>query len=264
MSTSTKIERVIHLTNQEATLCQLLVDTSTSIGGKKGCPNPEIRITGGWVRDKLLGFQSHDIDIGIDSMTGVDFANSIKDFLQSPESKEKYDGEHFGRLATIAKNPEKSKHLETATIRLMGFDVDFVNLRKETYSTDSRNPIMENGTPREDAFRRDATVNALFYNIKTLEVEDFTGKGLEDLQSGVLRTPLDPYQTFKDDPLRVLRIIRFASRLSFEVHPSMVQAMGDSGIKQALRNKISRERIGTELSKMLQGWLLHEPYLYFF
>lgn len=77
------------------------------------------------------------------------------------------------------------------------------------------------GTPTEDAFRRDITINALFYNINTEQVEDFTGMGLKDLERGIARTPLDPYQTFTDDPLRILRVIRFASRFEYKVEDSI-------------------------------------------
>lgn len=90
--------------------------------------------------------------------------------------------------------------------------IDLVNLRSEKYTDDSRVPVIEIGSPEEDALRRDLTINALFYNINEQKVEDFTGKGLEDLQNGIIRTPLDPLQTFLDDPLRVLRTIRFACR----------------------------------------------------
>jgi tRNA nucleotidyltransferase (CCA-adding enzyme) len=73
-------------------------------------------------------------------------------------------------------------------------------------------PDVKIGTPLEDALRRDLTINSLFYNINKKEVEDFTGKGIEDLKHGIIRTPLDPLQTFLDDPLRILRTIRFATR----------------------------------------------------
>lgn len=104
-----------------------------------------------------------------------------------------------GSPHTVARQPDKSKHLETAILRLFGLDLDFVNLRKETYADDSRNPYMEFGTAKEDAVRRDATINALFYNLNTEEVEEFTG-GLGDMERRIIRTPLEPLQTFKDDP----------------------------------------------------------------
>ena len=205
------------------------------------------------MRDKLLGSSSHDIDISISSITGKEFAHSMTCAFNSTSVKSEHGSDIIGNLANIPANPEKSKHLETVTTKILGFDVDLVNLRKETYCEDSRNPTIEHGTPEEDAFRRDSTVNALFYNLQTGEVEDFTGRGLEDLQAGLIKTPLDPYQTFKDDPLRILRSIRFASRLGFKIDCRDEQAMSDPKNQEALRLKISRERIGVEITKMLRG-----------
>ncbi|KAL8953383.1 MAG: hypothetical protein Q9222_000760 [Ikaeria aurantiellina] len=247
------MQKNIELSQQESTLRQLLLDVSDFIGSRKGCPQPQLRFTGGWVRDKLLGLGSKDIDIGISSMHGQEFGNLMKEYLQLPESRAKYPESMLGKLAKIAANPEKSKHLETATTKLFGLDIDLVNLRKETYSDDSRNPEIEFGTPKEDAERRDATVNALFYNLHTSEVEDFTGRGLEDLERKIIKTPLPPLQTFEDDPLRVLRAIRFSSRFGFEIDTEDQKAMGHSKIHGALEHKISRERVGIELTKMLQG-----------
>ena len=252
-SFDTAMGKTITLTEQETTLRQLLLDTSDYIGTLEGCTKPEIRITGGWVRDKLLGTQSMDIDIGIDTMTGFRFGNLMKQYLAQPESQSKYKKDVLGGLAKIEANPEKSKHLETVTTRILGLDIDLVNLRKETYVKDSRNPTMEFGTPEEDALRRDATVNALFYNLSTSKVEDFTGRGLEDMERKVIKTPLAPLQTFKDDPLRVLRAIRFASRLDYQIAAEDEAAMRDASIKDALKLKISRERVGVEVTKMLKG-----------
>ena len=241
------------LTEQEKTLRQLLLDTSNYISTIKGCTKPELRFTGGWVRDKLLGLSSKDIDVSISTMTGFRFGTLMKEYLAQPDTKSKYSQDVLGGLAKIEANPEKSKHLETVTTKILGLEIDLVNLRKETYAEDSRNPTMEFGTPEDDAVRRDATVNALFYNLNTSEVEDFTGQGLDDMQLKIIRTPLPPYQTFKDDPLRVLRCIRFASRLGFKIDCEAEQSMNDWEIKDALRIKISRERVGIEITKMLKG-----------
>ena len=92
----------------------------------------------------------------------------------------------------IKANNELSKHLETATIRVEGLMIDLVNLRSEEYAQDSRVPTMELGTPSEDAYRRDLTINSLFYNVNEERVEDLTGHGIADLQAGVIRTPLEP------------------------------------------------------------------------
>lgn len=107
------------------------------------------------------------------------------------------------------------------------------------------------GTPSEDAYRRDLTINALFYNINTRAVEDFTGRGVSDLRAGIVRTPLAPLETFCDDPLRVLRSIRFAARLGFRCEPGLLSAAAAPVVRDALRSKISRERIGKELSLMM-------------
>ncbi|KAI4727603.1 poly A polymerase C-terminal region-like protein [Aureobasidium sp. EXF-10728] len=276
---------ILELTEVEENLRTLLIDVAKYIDNSPGhasesqVPLPDelakqplvLRWTGGWVRDKLLGVESHDIDVAINKMTGFQFGLRLKEYLETPGNPEKYGLEGVasnesqskkaesgkskivGGLHKIEANPEKSKHLETVTTKILGLDIDLVNLRKETYTDDSRNPQMEFGTPEEDALRRDATVNAMFYNINTREIEDFTGKGHNDMANKIIRTPLEPYQTFKDDPLRVLRLIRFASRLNYTIEAEACKWMGDAEIKTALQAKISRERVGVELEKMLRG-----------
>jgi tRNA nucleotidyltransferase (CCA-adding enzyme) len=215
-----------------------------------------LRWAGGWVRDKLLGIESNDIDTAINSMTGEGFATAMRVFCDV-EANSKRHGigpDDVGSLHKVERNPEKSKHLETATTKLLGLVLDFVNLRKETYADDSRNPEVEFGTPEEDALRRDATVNALFYNLHTEQVEDFAG-GLEDLEKGLIRTPMEPLQTFLDDPLRVLRLVRFATRLQFKIDGETEEVMGNEKVLDKLKLKITRERVGVELEKMLKGAL---------
>ena len=223
--------------------------------------NPLIlRWAGGWVRDKLLNLESHDIDVAINTMTGETFALELQAFcsIEANRAAYKIGPDDLKHLHTIKKNPDSSKHLETATTSLFGLDLDFVNLRKETYAADSRNPQIEFGTAEEDALRRDATINALFYNLQSGELEDFTG-GLPDLANGMIRTPLEPLQTFTDDPLRVLRLIRFASRLQFKIDDASEHVMSDPQVLEALKQKIRRERVGIELEKMLKGWFLTCP-----
>lgn len=206
----------------------------------------ELRITGGWVRDKLLGYESHDLDIAVNQLSGEEFVGNLMAYLQEYHPDFKMKNAH-----TIKRNPEKSKHLETCTTKLYGMDIDFVNLRSEKYSDDSRIPIIECGTAEEDALRRDATLNALFYNLNHDYIEDFTKLGLSDLKKGILRTPLAPLSTFIDDPLRVLRLIRFASKYDFTIEQETLMAMKTPDIKSNLLQKISRERIGVELEKIL-------------
>jgi len=207
----------------------------------------QYRVAGGWVRDKLLGKESDDIDIALDGMTGRDFAEKAKEYSQRhPDSK-------IGKMYTVEQNADKSKHLETTAIEISGLKIDLVNLRTEDYADDSRIPEMRFGTPEEDASRRDLTINAMFYNVNTGQVEDNVG-GLEDLQSMTLRTPLDPKQTFMDDPLRMLRALRFHSRYNGStLSPEIIEAMSDPEVHEAYRTKVSPERAGPEIMKTFQG-----------
>lgn len=247
--------RSIQLNPREQQLRLLLLDVAAAIDSAGDVEEPvQLRWAGGWVRDRLLGIESHDIDVAINTMTGVPFAQRMRDYCDTPAAIKKHAiaRDDIGNLHNVAANPEKSKHLETAMVRMFALDLDFVNLRKETYAEDSRNPQMEFGTPLEDARRRDATINALFYNLHTDQVEDFTG-GLPDMDARLIRTPLEPFQTFTDDPLRVLRLVRFASRLEFAIDPETRRFMADKRVLDALVVKISRERVGVELEKMLKG-----------
>ncbi len=220
----------------------------------------EIRFAGGWVRDKLLGLQSSDIDAALSTLSGKDFGQIFEQFYDKHGTKYKEEAERLGignpelsKIVLMEEDAEKSKHLAVAKMKLFGLEVDLVNLRTEVYASDSRTPVIKMGTAEEDALRRDATINSLFYNIHTEQVEDFTRRGLEDMKNKIMRTPMDPQQTFRDDPLRVLRLIRFASRLDFEIDPAAELAMKDSKIHQALKLKISRERVRAEIMKALEG-----------
>lgn len=275
----------VTLTREEGFLCTLLDDTcrwmqttnpSVDVDGTSRtyadlCHRPtattpcEARIAGGWVRDKLLGLPSHDLDVSLSSMTGHHFALFLKAYLESevfpctPLAREMQEAApshaRISHIGKIAANPEQSKNLETATARVLGFDLDFVNLRKEVYEGTHRIPIMSFGTPLEDAMRRDMTVNALFYNVHTAAIEDWTQHGLADLRDGIVRTPMDPTATFTDDPLRILRCVRFGSRFGYAIHPDIFAALAApaSPLHAALASKVSRERVGIEVDKMLSG-----------
>ncbi|KAJ9167161.1 hypothetical protein P3X46_021831 [Hevea brasiliensis] len=206
----------------------------------------ELRVAGGWVRDKLLGKDCYDIDIAIDNMLGSEFVDKVREYLLST-------GEEAQGLCIIPRNPDQSKHLETARMRLFDLWIDFVNLRSEDYSDGSRIPTMKFGTAKEDAFRRDLTINSLFYNINTSSVEDLTGRGIEDLKTGKIVTPLPPKATFLDDPLRVLRAIRFGARFGFILDEELKVAAACDDVTSALAAKVSKERIGTEIDLMISG-----------
>jgi tRNA nucleotidyltransferase (CCA-adding enzyme) len=262
----------------------------------------EVRVAGGWVRDKILGLQTHDVDIALDTCTGVEFATLLKSYIEEEQQQQQNneqdheddmetDDETYristnnvhnnkthskktkrtntntntnttkttaakavGKIGVIAANPAQSKHLETATMRVFGLEVDFNNLRHETYADDSRIPEIGIGTPLEDAYRRDFTMNALFFNLRTGMVEDWTRRGLLDLlQTKAVETPLEAYKTFHDDPLRVLRAVRFAVRYQMVLSDDLIQAAKHSQIHMELQKKVSRERVGKELEGMLSG-----------
>ncbi|CAO3674677.1 unnamed protein product [Umbelopsis vinacea] len=242
------VEMKVVLTSREAQICDLLNDVAEHLKATRSdLPPVTLRIAGGWVRDKLLRKDCHDLDVAVSTMMGYDFALHVNEYLKSK-------GYETRSIAKIDSNPDKSKHLETATTKLFDQEIDFVNLRNEVYNEDSRIPAeVTYGSPSEDAYRRDITINTLFFNVHSLEVEDYTQKGLEDLADGLIRTPLPAFKTFCDDPLRVLRCIRFASRFGFEIVDDIVQAVKDEKIKYALLAKISRERIGIEVDKMIRG-----------
>ncbi|KAL3811039.1 hypothetical protein ACHAXA_008284 [Cyclostephanos tholiformis] len=265
-------------------------------------PMVGIRVAGGWVRDKLLNQHSADVDVALDCMMGVQFARIVQCYMASSLSSswssstdEESDEEHRGmdengddddddggggegrrrrrrrrtkrqhpKIGVIGANPSQSKHLETATMKIHGIDVDFVNLRaNEVYGADSRIPTFDTpggssgpafGAPLEDALRRDFTINSLFYNVRTGKIEDWTGRGLDDLlHRRLVVTPVDPHVTFHDDPLRVLRAIRFAVRLDFALDGSIVEAAMSKRVHRSLHAKVSRERVGKELEGMLSG-----------
>ena len=173
-----------------------------------------------------MGRESVDIDIALDNMFGEQFALLLNEKLYPDANKKKF--------GLIKANCEKSKHLETATIRVHGMFIDLVNLRSETYTDESRVPTIDIGTPEQDAYRRDLTINSLFFNINESKVEDYTQMGQSDLKQGIIRTPLEPLQTYLDDPLRVLRTIRFATRFDFKIAEEIQPAARDLRVMEAL------------------------------
>lgn len=228
----------ITLTDLEIKIFNLLKDVILT-----KAPNTTLRIAGGWVRDKLLQLQCNDIDISVDNMTGESFANLVSDYLLAHGKKQ--------TVTIVEANPDQSKHLATAMIRLFGLPIDFVNLRTESYAN-TRIPTMAFGTPLEDAQRRDLTINSLFYNINSDEVEDYVG-GINDLENLIARTPTDSVQTFLDDPLRILRTIRFAAKYGLFLDPDLVAATQLPNVQEAFRRKISPERIWAELAGKKEG-----------
>lgn len=191
-------------------------------------------VIGGYVRDCFLSRKCDDIDIVVEG-SGIDFARAV--------------GEKTGKYVSYFKN------FGTAMLHFEGAEIEFVGARKESYRRESRKPIVENGTLEDDQLRRDFTINAMALSLQPDsfgELVDPFG-GVRDLASGIIRTPLEPDTTYSDDPLRMLRAVRFASKLStpeqkFTIVPESMESMR----RMADRLKIlSMERIAEELNKML-------------
>ena len=202
--------------------------------------NTIFRVAGGWVRDKLLGKNSDDIDITLDNITGQEFISNLKN--EKVEFRE------------IKNSNLKSSHLQTATIEIFNKTIDIVNLRKEIYKEKSRVPEISLGTPEEDSLRRDITINSLFYNINTNQIEDFTKKGIEDLKNSLIRMTKECNISFNEDPLRMLRVIRFASRFQFKLDNDIIDNINKEYFIKLFNEILSNERIEKELSLMMESF----------
>jgi poly(A) polymerase len=187
-------------------------------------------IVGGYVRDRLLGRPHPDIDVVVEDGLGFEVARRFAQLAGAPE-------------------PVIFERFGTAQVTIPGHLIEFVSARAESYVSESRKPDVRAATLEEDLRRRDFTVNTLLIDFDG-NVHDPLGQGLADLEARLLRTPADPIQTFNDDPLRMLRAIRFAAQLGFELAPDLVPAM------HQMRDRltapvVSVERVAEELKKML-------------
>ena len=216
---------ILHLIGEEADRLQL-----------------ECYVIGGWVRDLLLHRESTDIDVVVVG-SGITLAEAVNKRLGK--------GAHLSVFKTYG----------TAQVKRGELELEFVGARRESYRHDSRNPIVEDGSLKDDQNRRDFTINAMAICLNKDRygelIDPFDGIG--DLEHCIIRTPLDPDITFSDDPLRMMRAIRFATQLGFNLEPETFDAIE--------RNKhrieiITRERIAEELNKIMlsrrpsEGWLL--------
>ena len=191
----------------------------------------ETYVIGGFVRDIFLNRPSKDIDI-VTVGSGIELAKKVAKKLKPRPG------------VNIFKN------FGTAMLKYKGMDIEFVGARKESYQRDSRKPIVENGSLNDDQNRRDFTINALALGLNQNNLGKMVDpfNGVEDLENKIIKTPLEPSITFSDDPLRIMRAIRFSTQLGFEIQTETMQAIA----KNRERIKIvSEERIIDELNKIV-------------
>lgn len=216
----------------DAQLAQLLdKDIFHKISSAADALGLECYVVGGYVRDLFLERPSNDIDVVVVG-SGITLADALR--------------KELGRKAHIA----VYRNFGTAQVKYGGIEVEFVGARKESYSHDSRKPVVEDGTLEDDQNRRDFTINALAVCLNKARFGELVDPfdGIADMEDGVMRTPLDPDITFSDDPLRMMRCIRFATQLGFLIDYDTFDALE----RNADRIKIiSGERISEELNKIM-------------
>ena len=188
-------------------------------------------VIGGYVRDVLLNRSSKDVDFLIIG-NGIEFAELV--------------AKKIGRGTKV----NVFKNFGTAQLVFKDWDIEFVGARKESYRSDSRKPIVENGSLQDDQNRRDFTINAMAISLNAVDyghlVDPFDGQG--DLKLKRIRTPLDPDITYSDDPLRMMRAIRFASQLNFNIDSESVESIKRNAYRISI---VSKERVTDELNKII-------------
>ena len=200
---------------------------------KKKGNNCNIRVAGGWVRDKLIGKESDDIDLCIENCN----MNELVELLSIK------DDEEMKKPIFIKSNPEHSKFIETTRVRFINDKwIDICNLRGNNHQNNC-------GTPLSDAQNRDFTINSLFYNISTQKVEDFVN-GINDLANNLIKTPIDPLITFEEDPLRIIRAFRFQIKLNFQLDLKILEI--SKLFQKHFEEKITRNRISIEFLKIFE------------
>uniref|UniRef100_A0AB33JHW5 HD domain-containing protein n=1 Tax=Prevotella sp. GTC17260 TaxID=3236796 RepID=A0AB33JHW5_9BACT len=191
----------------------------------------ECYVVGGYVRDLFLERPSNDIDVVVVG-SGIQVADALK--------------KQLGKKAHLS----VFRNFGTAQVKFRGMEVEFVGARKESYSHDSRKPVVENGTLEDDQNRRDFTINAMAVCLNADRFGELVDPfdGLLDMEDGIIRTPLDPDITFSDDPLRMMRCIRFATQLNFFIDDETFEALERNAERI---NIISGERIADEMNKIM-------------
>jgi poly(A) polymerase len=193
----------------------------------------ETYVIGGFVRDIYLNRKSKDIDI-VTVGSGIELAKKVADNLKNKPQVNVF------------------KNFGTAMLKYKDLEIEFVGARKESYQSDSRKPVVENGTLEDDQNRRDFTINAMALGLNKSNFGELVDpfNGIDDLKNKIIRTPLEPDITFSDDPLRIMRAIRFSSQLGFEIQEETLQSISKNKERISI---ISGERIIDEINKIMMS-----------
>ena len=211
---------------------------------KKSPFKGKVYLAGGAVRDEIMGLDAKDIDLTIEAPRGgIEFATWICKELGIYKP-----GTNPVIYPTYGTAKFTLRGIKYNGIDLSFIDIECVMTRKEQYKDTSRKPEVDYGTIAQDVERRDLTVNSLLKDLTTGEIKDLTGKGVSDIKNGIVRTPLDPEIIFREDPLRMLRAIRFAVKYNWKLPMYMIRALKNNAYRLEI---ISKERITDELNKML-------------
>ena len=207
----------------------------------------ECYVVGGYVRDIFLERPSADIDVVVVG-SGIEVAKGLKQLLGKRAHLSVF--KNFGTAQVKIRGQQRSDDPEDEHVSEI--EVEFVGARKESYSHDSRKPVVENGTLEDDQNRRDFTINAMAICLNQSRFGELVDpfNGLADLEDGIIATPLDPEITFSDDPLRMMRCIRFATQLNFQIEDETFEALQHMADRIKI---VSGERIEVELNKIMMA-----------
>ena len=199
--TNNKINQNISLNEKEKECFSIIMNNIS----KNNLGSVICRVAGGWIRDKLLGKESDDIDISVSGIAAWKLVYSINTELYPKKFK----------MGIIPKNPEKGKNIEVTTTNICNTSIDFVDLR-----LDEKRKLIPG---LYDAELRDISINSMFYNINEQKVEDFTQRGIKDLEQGIINTPVNPDVAILNDSFIILRMLRFAIKFKFKIHDVFIK-----------------------------------------
>lgn len=224
----------------------------------------QILVNGEWVRNKLLGIPTTRLKIGLSTMVGTEFGDFVNSFYH--DNRLKYQtraldlqvqNTDFSEFKRVDDRSNAKKAFRKSTASVFGLAITLIHLHKDEFEDDERRDESDwwsqFGTPEDDALMADCTISALFYDVEKQQVLDPLEQGLADLDAGVLRTPMEEWDSFWDEPVRVLRLIRFAAELGFSIDQDTKDGMMHPKTMGRVSSRVERASIANELSLMMKS-----------